>query len=1061
MPLGPRKTILKAIEALRSTDKVALQVSPHSYTPTHLAQKILTARSALEGERKQVTVLFCDIVNSTALAQRLGQEPMHALLNRFFELSLVEVHRYEGTVNQFLGDGFMALFGAPVAHEDHARRAVLAALDIRRALADAAPALRGIEVRMGLNTGPVVVGKIGDNLRMDYTAVGDTTNLAARLQQHAEPGAIIISEATRRLVRGYIQAEPLPPMHVKGKGEPVSGFIVLGRGLRRSPLEGRDDRALIGFVGRERESSALADILADVEAGHGQVVGIVGEAGVGKSRLLYEFRQSLGKRRLTYLEGRCLSYGGAIPYLPVLDVLRADCELTDLDTHEAIADKVSSVLNEVGMEAEALPYLLLLLGIKEGTEALRDLSPETIRSRTFQALARLLLGGSRRQPLILAIEDLHWIDKTSEEFLSSLVESQAGAPVLLLGTYRPGYRPPWMDQSYATQIALRPLSAEDSRSVVASTLTSGPILEELAQSIIHKGEGNPFFLEELARSVVERGVERARHDLPDTIQGVLLARIDRLQETAKRLLQTAAVLGREAPLRLLREICDAPERLDADLQELKRQEFVYENSTAREPTVVFKHVLTQEAAYESLLTARREALHETAGKALEQLYADRLEEQYDLLAYHYPRSPNFDKALEYLVRANRKAMNANALTEAKGYFQQAMSLLDRLPGSEINQRQRLSLLTDQIVMFQNLFQMQEYYELLTRYEPVARALGDPALLGPLTLQIGHCDWTFGRFEQARERFHLAIELCEATGNYASAAHAYQISMWNLMCMGEFEKVIALTDRAERAWVEAPNLRWYVYALSAASFAYAYLGRFDQATALGHQALAVTEQFRDDTNMSFAAWSLGFAYMCKGDLSRAIEYDTLGVEKAPTPAERAWAEGSLGAALCRAGEVDKAIAILAPLSAGLRSGGFVPGERFALFLGEAYLRDGQFACAKQAMEEGLQIQTDHGMSYEAGVTHRLLAELALSVNPAQSEEPLAEHHFLQSIAMLDAVSAPSDLALAHWGFGRLRTNQGRIMEAREHLSRALGIFETLGTLMEPERIRIDLNALPSA
>jgi tetratricopeptide (TPR) repeat protein len=778
---------------------------------------------------------------------------------------------------------------------------------------------------------------------------------------------------------------------------------------------------------------------------------------VGKSRLLYEFRQSLRERRVTYLEGRCLSYGGAIPYLPILDLLRADCGIVEADTHAVMARKVLSALQAVGMDEEALPYLLLLLGVRDGTEALREMSPETVKARTFQALIRVVLEESRRQPLVLAIEDLHWVDKISEELLTALAGSVAGAAVLVLGTYRPGYRPPWMDQSYATQIPVRPLSAEDSRSVVASALVAGSIVDDLAQSIVRKGEGNPFFLEELARSVAERGVQRVRQELPDTIQGVLLARIDRLPESAKRLLQTAAVLGREAPLRLLRETHDAPAALDADLQELKHQEFLYERTDAREPMFVFKHVLTQEAAYESLLSGRRGALHEAAGQALERLYADRLEEQYDLLAYHYSRSANSEKAIEYLVHANRKAMKADAPVEAKAYFERALHLLEGLPAIEANRRRQIALLADQIVVFQNLFKMQEYYDLLTRYEPIAVELNDPALLGPLIQQIGHCDWTFGRFEQADRRFKVAAQLCEETGNYAVAAQTYQIWMWNHQCLGNFREVLALQERAELAWEKGRNLRWYVYALSAAALAYGYLGRFNEGIEVGRKAVTVAERLRDTTQLSFAAWALAFVYTCKGDLIRAVEYGTLGVEKAPTPAERAWAQGSLAAAWCRAGEVEKAIEILAPLAAALRSGGFVPGERFVLFLGEAYWRAGRDEEARRAVEEGLEIHTRHGMKYEAAVSLRLLGEVAASGNTDQVAESLAEQHFRESIEALEQLGAEGDLALACAGYGRLCGRQGRVAHACEQLARALSIIERLGIVGEAERVRAELEA----
>src|SRR5262245_40263207 len=343
---------------------------PLSYTPKHLAEKILTSRSALEGERKQVTVLFCDLANSTPIAERRGPEHMHTLLNRFFELALDTVHRYEGTINQFLGDGFMALFGAPIAHEDHARRAVLAALALQRTLQEAdlgKPYGEACQFRTGLNSGLVVVGSIGDNLRMDYSAIGDTTNLASRLQQQAEPGDILISESTTRLVQGYVRLGALPPVQVKGKTEPVPLSKVMGTLPRRSPIVSRSERTLSPFVGRGHELATLEALFAQVGARQGQVVGIVAEAGGGKSRLLYEFRQRLQDKQVTYLEGRCLSYGSTMPYHPLIDVLRHNCGITETDGPDTISEKIRFALQEVGIDAEeSSPYLLQLLGVKDG-----------------------------------------------------------------------------------------------------------------------------------------------------------------------------------------------------------------------------------------------------------------------------------------------------------------------------------------------------------------------------------------------------------------------------------------------------------------------------------------------------------------------------------------------------------------------------------------------------------------------------------------------------------------------------------------------------------------------
>src|SRR5215467_8629825 len=425
--------------AVESSGAAPARTGPESYTPRHLAEKILTSRSAIEGERKPVTVLFCDVVSSTALAERLGPEGMHAMLSGFFDIALGEIHRYEGTINQFLGDGFMALFGAPLAHEDHARRAVLAALDIRRAVEASPIRLDAGEkidlvLRMGIHTGFVVVGAIGDNLRMDYTAVGDTTHLAARLQQLAEPGAFLVSDATARLLEGYASLESRGSVEIRGKSQPVTVHAVLGTGPRRGRLD-ETIRGLSRFVGRGRELSTLVDLFGQVERGHGQVVGIVGEPGVGKSRLVLELRHALAGRDIAHLEGRCLSYGRSIPYVPVLDVLRAGADILDTDTPTVAAEKIGAALERLGLDAdERAPYLLNLLGLKDPADRLASVEAEVIQLRTFDALRQMTFAAGRARPLVLVIEDLHWIDQTSESFLGSLVDGLAGARILLLAT---------------------------------------------------------------------------------------------------------------------------------------------------------------------------------------------------------------------------------------------------------------------------------------------------------------------------------------------------------------------------------------------------------------------------------------------------------------------------------------------------------------------------------------------------------------------------------------------------------------------------------------------------
>jgi class 3 adenylate cyclase len=662
---------------------------PLSYTPKYLAEKILTSRAALAGERKQVTVLFCDLANSTALAARLGPETMHSLLNQFFELALSEVHHYEGTINQFLGDGFMALFGAPIAHEDHARRAVLAAMGIRRRL-QAGPTPLGqqygveVTVRMGLNTGLVIVGAIGDNLRMDYTAVGDTTNVAARLQQTAMPGQMVISEVTHRLVAGYCTTQPLGELSLKGKDEPMHAWEVLAAQTARTRLEVEAERGLTPFVGRARELQLLVDCFAQAQAGHGQVVFLVGEAGLGKSRLLLEFRQRLGTDA-TWLEGHALSFGRSMAFHPVIDLLRRNFRIEEGDAEETMIEKIEQGVLRLGADLRPiLPYLRALLAIDPGEVAIRTMDPQLRRAETFDALRRLLLRAAEVRPQVVVLEDLHWMDQATEAFLTFTADSIPTGRVLCLFTYRPGYVQPFGNRTYHTRLVLPILSTVDTVQMARAILVTEKLPEALQALIVQKAEGNPFFVEEVVKSLRETRTIQRQGDhyvlarpldeivVPDTIQDVLMARIDRLEEAPKKTLQLASVIGREFTCRLLNRLTDIQERTEPYLQELKALELIYEQRLFPELAYMFKHALTQDVAYNSLLMQRRQELHRLIGQAIEELYADRLAEQYEVLAYHFAKGEEWVKALVYFCQAAEKAAHAFANREAVALYDQAL-----------------------------------------------------------------------------------------------------------------------------------------------------------------------------------------------------------------------------------------------------------------------------------------------------------------------------------------------------------------------------------------------------
>jgi class 3 adenylate cyclase len=661
--------------------------SPESYTPKHLAEKILTSHGALEGERKQVTVLFVDVSGFTSLSEKLDPEEVHGLMTRAFELMLGAVHRYEGTVNQFLGDGIMALFGAPLTHEDHAQRAVHAALDIRRALeryqAELQP--RGIffRARQGLNTGVVVVGSIGSDLRMDYTAIGDTTNTAARLQQMAPPGGIWVGDTTHRGAREAFEWKAVGPIAMKGKAEQIVVHEVVAERAVKSRFEMREQRGLTRFVGRDADLQLLVAAWATARQGQGQVVSVIGEAGIGKSRLLHEFKEHLTREGALYVEGSCFAYGGAMSYLPFLAIVKELFRLDGTDTETNAKRQIASHLANLQVEAgRVAPYVHNLLAFAADDERFSRLTPALLRQRTIEALATLLLAEATRHPWVLIVEDVHWVDNATEEVLTALTAAMAAVPLLLVLVYRPEYLR--TGSVPGARVALDQLSPEQSQAMVQDLLGTATLPPELAQLIARNTDGNPFFVEELTRSLLESGdlvrtgtgyvarTSLTTLDLPTTVQGVLLARIDRLPEALKEVLQIASVIGRVFPHPLLAHVVPRELGLDAVLAELAALEFLHATASVQSRTYSFKHVLTQEAVYQTLLRPKREEFHERIGNALEALYPDGLEEHYEVLAYHYVRSGNKDKAVEYLDLSNRKAARANAMTEAKAYFDDAM-----------------------------------------------------------------------------------------------------------------------------------------------------------------------------------------------------------------------------------------------------------------------------------------------------------------------------------------------------------------------------------------------------
>ncbi|HVT18278.1 MAG TPA: adenylate/guanylate cyclase domain-containing protein [Thermoanaerobaculia bacterium] len=1025
------------------------------YTPSHLTSQVLQSKTALEGERKQVTVLFCDLVGSTALAERLGPETMHLLLNRFFELALGEVHRYAGTINQFLGDGFMALFGAPIAHEDHVRRAALAALGLQKLL-EARPAELGergggeLEVRMGINTGWVVVGGIGDRLRQDYTAIGDTTNLAARLQQLAEPGTILVSEDTSRCLQGSAQLTPLPPLAVKGKDIPVKAYRLVGVGALKSDRAVLGGAALSPFVGRQRERAVLEELRERAAAGEGQVVGIAAEAGAGKSRLVYEFRSMPWDRPMVWLSARCLSYASGVPYLPILYLLRGHWDIGEGDDSSAIAAKVTAGLERAGLDLEeSRAYLLHLLGVGEDDEKLAELSPQALQARTFHILRQMLIQAGRGGLVILEVEDLHWVDRTSEDFLAFLVDGLVAARVLLIATYRSGYRPPWIEKSYATQITLSRLNQGESQSVVRSVLRRSEPSSDLIGAIISRAEGNPFFLEELARSLLEHpGVS-----VPDTIQGLLVARIDRLPEEHKRLVQTASVLGREFPLQLLTSIWERPDELAPLLTDLKRWEFLYEEPLAEEPRYLFKHALTQEAVYQTLLKSRRQALHGAAGMAFESLYSGRLEGVYDALAYHWSEAGDPEKAVAYLNRFAEHAVRRYAHAEAARALRQALTHAESLP-EEGRNRRLLEIVLQLAHSLLPLARLAETLELLLGQGKRLENVADPSLAGQYYFWLAHTYSYLGDQREAAQNARLAIAAAQRCGDAATEGRAWYVLCRDAFWSGRFSEGIqygreslALLERIADRW-------WQGQAYWVAGFHHYVLGQFDAAFDCMEKAEAIWRALQDPR--LDPSWSTGYFHASLGDPDLGIEECRGGLDRALDPLNTAAAQGFLGYAYLEKGALAPAIEALESSVEKVKQAGMqqLLGW-FSAFLAQAYLAAQRPVEAGLVARDALAAAEGVGFSYGTGLAQRVLGRIARTVG-----DPEAERWLRRALASFRAIHAPFEAARTQLDLALLACASGDGEEAAGLLGEACRQFAELRLpkhLEEAERLAADLRA----
>jgi class 3 adenylate cyclase/tetratricopeptide (TPR) repeat protein len=1043
-----------------------LDRAPLTYMPPYLAEKILTSRSALEGERKQVTVLFADLKGSTELIEGLDPEEARKLLDPALHVMMGAVHRYEGTVNQVLGDGIMALFGAPVAHEDHAVRACYASLAMQAAMQRYAEEVRrshGLEMqaRVGLNSGAVVVRSIGNDLHMDYSAVGQTTHLAARMEQLATPGSIRLTAATLRLAEGLVQVNALGQFPVKGLTEPVEVFELVGVSAIRQRLQASAARGLTRFVGRQQELATLQQALAQAGAGHGQIVALVGEAGVGKSRLVYEFLRSHHAQGWLVLESASVSYGKATPYFPIIDLLKRYAHVEEHDDSRTVRAKTTGqVLTLDEALQDTVPALLALLDALPEDSPFLTLDPSQRRQRTLAALKRLLLRESQVQPLLLVFEDLHWIDTETQALLDSLVESLPTVRLLLLVNYRPEYQHGWGSKTYYTQLRLDPLPPASADALLQALLGNDPSLAPLTQLLIERTGGNPFFLEESVRALVEIRVlvgERSAYRLttampdvqvPATVQAVLTARIDRLPLEEKRLLQTAAVIGTEVPLELLQAIAEVPDEvLRVGLAHLQAAEFLYETRLFPDLEYTFKHALTHEVAYGSILQERRRTLHAGIVEALERLAPERLAEQVDRLAHHAVRGEVWGKAVTYCQQAGARAFDRAAFREAVAAFDQALQALAHLPEPGDTGGLAIEL---RLALGRALRVLGEHgrcLALLGEAEALARALDDRARLGRVLAQMAHVLRLMGDLDGAMAAGQQAFELAAALGDRTLQGQTSLNLGQVYTAIGDFGRAAELLrQNVEAADRESDRLSTDVRIESRAWLALtlSHLGAFAEGLRHGEEALRLATMEGGGATPIIAHGCLGFLYLAQGDLEHASRVYDQGLALCRASGYRGGflrpIVAGLGYAAALQGRLAEGRALLEETISEESRTGARQAPQWVAWLSEICRLAGHgeeaWQYARQALDLARQLKERR---------NEALALYQLGVVQAHAGPPdtaQAEAHYQQALALAEELGMRPLVAHCHLGLGRLYHQTGRGEPARAALTTAIDLYRAM-------------------
>jgi class 3 adenylate cyclase/tetratricopeptide (TPR) repeat protein len=1050
----------------------ALLAQLQSYIPKQLADKMRLS-GQIEGEQRQVTVLFADISGFTSLSERLDPEVVASLVNDCLKELAQAVYQHEGMVDKFVGDCIMAVFGAPVALEDDAERALRAALSMRENLQAinrrwAEKLGAPLDLHIGVNTGMVIAGNVGSDLRMSYTVLGDTVNVAARLRDAAKGGQIFVSQKTWQMTRGLFTFETKPPVQVKGKQDPLPVYELLHARIQPSKTRG-----LEGFssplVGRERERDRLIKRLGELKTGLGQIVMILGEAGIGKSRLMAEVRQQRAPE-VTWVEGHCFAYSRSLSYGPFLDLLRRFVDIADEDGEAGTRANLRARLSELfpdDKEIYAIFAQLLSMRLEpEEAAIVGAMSGESFRKCLFTVMEKFLTQLAAPKPLVVVFEDLQWADRSSIELVGHLFSVTARAPVAIIALFRSkqessdnwemlapaleGYRDRY------TEFSLQPLSDDSSRDLVDGLLSGTELPQKLCDAVIDRAEGNPFFVEEMLRSLIERGIlvrEGSTWNVtelletlqvPDTLQGLLLSRIDRLPDQTKRVVQKAAVIGRVFLYRVLKHMAQEEEDLESQISLIEDAELVREQARLPEVEYVFKHALTQEVAYKTLLSTARKSLHQKVGQAMEAIFAERIEEFTGILAYHYFCGEGWEKALEYSTRAANRASQLYAYAESREHYRRAIESLKHLPDTEEYRRKRVDLTVDLVNVSLQSASPEQNLALLLAAEPIAESLGDRACWARVQLWIGRVHYLAGRLREASGYFQKVlavasevkdpellslpgafigrmlfmqgdfarsqkllsdvVPLLEATRNYNELLFAYAYRGAAKTALGDY--TAGAVDITTALKMARASRNQNAEALAQTGFALIKLiaGKYTEGIVNAREALVVAEKsgdamFRYSTN-AFIAWGLTGV----GDYAKAITH---------------WAASHEAAK---------------PLG-----GRLLLGDWLAAIESETYLGKGDLDTALEKGEKALQMSKASGSVIAEALSERTLGRVCA----ARSSWEEGEEHLAKSASLLQSINARFDLARTSLAQAQVALARQKKDEAMKFLQNTLELTASCG------------------